>query len=165
MDLSVASVAEKLSRQFAEVRIDRVISVLTDCAGEHPHADSFFIEQAARARLLRLVQPWRDGSRAAGEDALDVSLHDFELAVEVELTARLMVAANGSDQPLAEEDVDRILEVPERERMLPGSVVPSQRTAREGHQDHPSTSTRSVISSNTTAPSAASSAAGVRPPA
>lgn len=158
MDLSVASVAERLSRQFAEVRIDRVISVLTACAGEHPHADSFFIEQAARARLLRLVHPTGAGSGAAGEDALDVSLHDVELAVEVELTARLMVAANGSDDPLAMEDVDRILEVP-------GPVVPSQRTGQARHKDHPNTSTRSVISSNTTAPSAASSAAGVGPPA
>ena len=158
MDLSVASVAEKLSRQFAEVRIDRVISVLTACAGEYPHADSFFIEQAARARLLRQLQPWGAGSRAVGEDALDVSLHDVELAVEVELTARLMVAANGSDHPLPEEDVDRILEVP-------GPAVPSQRTGQPRHSDHANTSTRSAISSNTTAPSAASSAAGVRPPA
>lgn len=158
MDLSIASVAEKLSRQFAEVRIDRVISVVTACAGEHPDADSFFIEQAARARLQRLATPWGAGAAAGGEDALDVSLHDLELAVEVELTARLMVAANGSDHPLAREDVDRILEVP-------GPVVPSQRTAQARQQDHPNTSTRSVISSNTTAPSAASSAAGVRPPA
>ena len=40
---------------------------------------------------------------------LDVSLHDDVLADELELTARLMVAANESDAPLSTSEVDRIL--------------------------------------------------------
>ncbi len=42
---------------------------------------------------------------------LDVSLHDDDLADEVEMTARLMVAANESDAPLGTEAVDRLLGV------------------------------------------------------
>lgn len=44
-------------------------------------------------------------------DALDVCLHDQELVDEVELTARLMIAANEAEDRLSTERVDRILGV------------------------------------------------------
>ena len=53
---------------------------------------------------------------------LDVSLHDDVLADELELTARLMVAANESDAPLSTTEVDRILGTG-------AAVVPVQRGA------------------------------------
>jgi hypothetical protein len=52
--------------------------------------------------------PWSAPGR---RDALDVSLHDNVLAEEVELTARLIVAANEVERPLARDEVDDILEV------------------------------------------------------
>lgn len=50
-------------------------------------------------------------------DSLDVSLHDTALAEEVELTARLIVAVNEVERPLARHEVDDILDVT---RALPG---------------------------------------------
>lgn len=44
-------------------------------------------------------------------DSLDVSLHDSELREEVELMALLMVAANESNRPLTQTEVDEILGV------------------------------------------------------
>jgi hypothetical protein len=44
-------------------------------------------------------------------DVLDVPLHDDELALEVELLGRLMVAANEADDALAGQEVDRILDL------------------------------------------------------
>ena len=64
------------------------------------------------------------------EDALAVSLHDAELAQEVELTARLMVAANESDDRLAVETVDDILGVEREESSdtpAPPLLPPRQR--------------------------------------
>lgn len=55
--------------------------------------------------------PHEVGSVTGQEDSLDVSLHDGELAEEVELTVRLIVAANESDRPLSEQEVDDLLEV------------------------------------------------------
>lgn len=46
---------------------------------------------------------------STGQDPLSVSLHDDELAHEVELIARLMVAANETDAPLLAADLDAIL--------------------------------------------------------
>ena len=43
------------------------------------------------------------------EDPLDVELQDDELLAEVELTSRLIVAANDSDGHLSPEEIDRIL--------------------------------------------------------
>jgi hypothetical protein len=45
------------------------------------------------------------------EDRLDVSLEDGELLGEVELTVRLILAANDSDSRLSRHEVDRILGV------------------------------------------------------
>lgn len=42
-------------------------------------------------------------------DALDVSLDDDELRAETELTVLLMIATNGSDGSLSQQDVDRVL--------------------------------------------------------
>ena len=56
---------------------------------------------------------WFEGtsSTLGVEDALDVSLHDSELADEVELTALLMVAVNDADGRLDPRQVDEILGV------------------------------------------------------
>lgn len=68
------------------------------------------------------------------EDALSVSLHDAELAQEVELTARLMVAANESHEHLADETVDDILGVDDEDATphppMPPLLPPPQ---RRGH--------------------------------
>jgi hypothetical protein len=53
-------------------------------------------------------------------DSLDVPLHDPELQDEVELTVRLIVAANESDRVLTPREVDEVL------------GVPAQRDARHG---------------------------------
>lgn len=130
MDLSVATVAETLTHEFADLRLGSVVSVLTACVDEYPNADALFMEQAARARLVLLAQPKDAGSKPPGRDALDVSLHDIDLAAELDLTVRLMVAANESDQPLTEEDIDLILEVGRDARAVRGQALPLQRTAR-----------------------------------
>lgn len=49
-------------------------------------------------------------------DSLDVSLEDYDLQEEVELTVHLMVAANESDRPLSQRLVDEILGVVRRPR-------------------------------------------------
>ena len=42
-------------------------------------------------------------------DPLDVELDDRDLRDEVDLTASLIVAANQSDGPLTQEEIDRLL--------------------------------------------------------
>lgn len=129
MEVALAAVAETLAREFGGLRTDTVLRILSECTDEFPYGGPHFIEQAARARLLRLRARQCSRTKRAGRDALDVSLHDSELADEVELTVRLMVAANESDDPLGQEQVDSILGVPS-----PWPVVPSQATARaRGH--------------------------------
>jgi hypothetical protein len=58
---------------------------------------------------------------------LDVSLHDDVLADELEMTARLMVAANESDAPLSTTEVDLILGAVPAPVLPP--VLPLQRAA------------------------------------
>jgi hypothetical protein len=53
---------------------------------------------------------------------LDVSLHDDVLADELELTARLMIAANESEAPLSTGQLDRILGT------VAAAMLPVQRT-------------------------------------
>lgn len=53
-------------------------------------------------RLLRNVS-------AVTTDPLDVSLHDAELREELELTVRLIVAANDSETVLDQREIDEIL--------------------------------------------------------
>lgn len=109
MDRSLAAVAEKLAYEFGELRNSAVISVLSACVDEYPYDGPHFIEQAARARLMRLGRPQSGWPTIPARDSLDVSLHDSELADELELTARLMVATNESEHALGQEEVDRIL--------------------------------------------------------
>ena len=45
------------------------------------------------------------------DDQLDVPLEDAELLAEVELTTNLIIAASQSDDPLTQEDIDRLLGV------------------------------------------------------
>lgn len=55
------------------------------------------------------------------DDKLDVSLIDLVLLSELELTATLMVAANGSDEHLTAEEIDELLGVqpPSAMRAIP----------------------------------------------
>ena len=120
MDLALATVAEALACDFPQLRYRTVVRVLTECVEECPHGGPHFIEQAARARLSRIGlfgAPW---PMTRPYDALDVSLHDNDLAAEVELTANLMVAANESDCRLTQCDIDRILGLAGR------PVIPAQ---------------------------------------
>ena len=50
-----------------------------------------------------------DLSVATAPDPLDVTLHDAELATEVELTSLLMVAANETEDMLEQRAIDEIL--------------------------------------------------------
>ena len=77
---------------------------------------------------VRTVAEMLSPEKAAVPDALDVSLHDLELAAEVELTVNLMIAINESPQPLSSADVDRILGV-SAAPVLAGHSVPAQRRA------------------------------------
>lgn len=52
--------------------------------------------------------------RRRKRDSLDVSLHDGDLHEEVELSTLLMIAANASDRPLTQREVDEILGVAPR---------------------------------------------------
>lgn len=124
MELGFAAVAESLAYEFESVRSSTVIKVLTECVEEFPNNGPHFIEQAARARLLGYARPtlapaWPSHS----PDALDVSLHDNELAHEVELIAGLMVAANESSTRLAVEEIDLLLGVERVGR----TAIPHQR--------------------------------------
>lgn len=124
MELGFAAVAESLAYEFGSVRSSTVIRVLTECVEEFPNNGPHFIEQAARARLLGYAAPTLAPAWPShAPDALDVSLHDNELAHEVELTAGLMVAANESSTRLAVEEIDLLLGVTRVDR----SPIPQQR--------------------------------------
>lgn len=126
MDQALSSMAEALGREFGELRSGDVVDVLNDCVDEHPFDGSLFIEQAARARLALLRATGPAGGQMSTGDSLEVSLHDNELAEEVELTVRLMVAANDVDRPLRPDEVDALLEV----RRQNCWTVPRQATHR-----------------------------------
>ena len=130
MDLWVGTVAERLTHEFPHLAFGTVVRGLVDCVHDYPDADSHFIEQAVRARLRALPGSSAEGAGAVGRDPLDVSLHDVELAVEVELTATLMVAANESDKRLTQAHVDRLLGVRRRPGGGSEPPVPSQRDRR-----------------------------------
>ena len=51
----------------------------------------------------------RQGRPVVSTDPFEVELEDLELLDEVGLTASLMVAANQSDGPLPQEEIDRLL--------------------------------------------------------
>lgn len=126
MDQALAAVAETLAHEFGELRSGAVVAVVSDCLEDYPYDGSHFIEQAARARLSLLRRPPGSWSPMSTGDSLDVSLHDAELAEEVELTTRLIVAANDSDRPLPLEEVDRLLGV----KGPAAGAIPRQPTTR-----------------------------------
>lgn len=55
MELALAAVAEQLANDFEELHYHAVVQVLTDCVDQFPDDGVHFIEQAARARLARLM--------------------------------------------------------------------------------------------------------------
>ena len=110
MDGALAAVAEGLAYELGELRGRAAVDVVTDCVEEYVYDGAQLVQEAVKARLSILRSPQRL-SMTAGRDALDVSLHDGDLADEVELTVRLIVAANDSDRPLAQYEVDDLLEV------------------------------------------------------
>lgn len=55
MELALAAVAEQLAYDFQELHYHAVVQVLTDCVDQFPDDGVHFIEQAARARLARLM--------------------------------------------------------------------------------------------------------------
>ena len=117
MDMALAGVAEKLAYEFAHLHSTAVVRVLADCVDECPGGGPHFVEQAARARLSRLPTPQVRLPRVSKRSSLDVSLHDEDLADEVDMMVRLIIAANESDHTLAREDIDEILGVtPDHQR-------------------------------------------------
>lgn len=43
------------------------------------------------------------------QDPLDVTLEDAELRSEVQMTASLIIASNESEEPLCQDQIDRLL--------------------------------------------------------
>ncbi|MGZ4470721.1 MAG: hypothetical protein ACXVXM_02030 [Nocardioidaceae bacterium] len=111
MNLALAGVAETLAYEFAHLQSGAVVRVLADCVDEFPCGGPHFVEQAARARLSRLQESHTRSQRVPEECSLDVSLHDDDLAEEVDLMVGLIVAANESDRALAQAEIDEILGV------------------------------------------------------
>ena len=111
MNMALAGVAETLAYEFAHLHSTAVVRVLVDCVDEFPNGGPHFVEQAARARLSRLPEPQVPWHRVSERSSLDVSLHDDDLADEVDLMVRLIVRANESDCTLAQEHIDEILGV------------------------------------------------------
>jgi hypothetical protein len=66
--------------------------------------------QADKTGLMNDL-PTRRGT--AMDDQLDVPLEDAELLAEVELTTNLIIAASATDKPLSQDDIDRLLGLPE----------------------------------------------------
>jgi hypothetical protein len=122
MDLSLAGVAETLAGEFRQLRSSTVVAVVTECSHTLPRADPYFVEQAARARLQLLSRAQARRTRPVA-DPSGIACQRADLALEGELTARLMVACNDADGPLAQADVDRILGLHGVARMQP-PVVP-----------------------------------------
>jgi hypothetical protein len=56
MEREAASIAERLVEEFSGVPWHVVVDTVCDCAGECREADPFFVEQAARAALVRQRQ-------------------------------------------------------------------------------------------------------------
>jgi len=111
MDLALAGVAETLAYEFAHLQSAAVVRVLADCVDEFPCGGPYFVEEAARARLSCLQEQQTRSQRVSERCSLDVSLHDDDLADEVDLMVGLIVAANASDHALAQDEIDEILGV------------------------------------------------------
>ena len=127
MNLELAAVAETLAYEFPHLGSGTVVEVLCECQDEYPYGGPHFVGQAARARLTSLGRPPRPSTKP-GRCSLNVSLHDSALADEMELTTRLMIAANETDDALAQPEIDRILGVvgsPAARRVIPAQSVPT----------------------------------------
>ena len=60
MEHEVAGIAERLVEEFSSIPYPVVVEAVCDCAGACPDAHPYFLEQAARARLVRQRQPLAD---------------------------------------------------------------------------------------------------------
>lgn len=109
MDLAFAAVAEMLAVEFAELKGSTVVTVVTECAHSLPRADPYFLEQAARARLRLLARVQARQTPEPRPNPFTLALQRRDLELEGELLDRLIAVCRGSDAPLAQADVDRIL--------------------------------------------------------
>ena len=66
MEREVASIAERLVEEFSGVPPHVVVDTVCDCAGECQEASPFFVEQAARATLVRQRRPKDRGAAHSG---------------------------------------------------------------------------------------------------
>jgi hypothetical protein len=57
MEREVAGIAERLVQEFAALPWSVVVDAVCDCAGACQEANPFFVEQAARAALVRQRLP------------------------------------------------------------------------------------------------------------
>ena len=57
MEREVAGIAERLVEEFSTLPWHVVVDAVCDCAGACQGASPFFVEQAARALLVRQRQP------------------------------------------------------------------------------------------------------------
>lgn len=53
MEREVAGIAERLVQEFANLPWNVVVEAVCDCAGSCREANPFFVEQAARATLVK----------------------------------------------------------------------------------------------------------------
>lgn len=56
-DDDIAGVAERLVDEFSDLPPIRILEAVSDAASEYGTYSPMFLEQAARARLLKLVVP------------------------------------------------------------------------------------------------------------
>ncbi|HET6651814.1 MAG TPA: hypothetical protein VFH10_04165 [Nocardioides sp.] len=66
MEREVAAIAERLVEEFSGLPWHVVVDTVCDCAGECQEANPFFVEQAARATLVRQRQPEDRGTALSG---------------------------------------------------------------------------------------------------
>jgi hypothetical protein len=58
----IPGVAERLAREFADVPPMAVLEAVCSCAGECENDSPLFVEQAARAKLVRQTDPRPDAA-------------------------------------------------------------------------------------------------------
>lgn len=101
MQAELMEVAEKLAETHPELRPIAVAETVADCAAEFPDGDPLLVEQAARARL-----------------------NEAEQHAEMDLSVRLIIAANDSPGQLSQKDLDRLLKVRSSSRPADYAVGP-----------------------------------------
>ena len=84
MNMALAGVAETLANEFAHLHSTAVLRVLVDCVDEFPNGGPHFVEQV-QGRGCRASRSHRCRGRVSERSSLDVSLHDDDLADEVDL--------------------------------------------------------------------------------